>query len=111
MDPVELAIARGKALEILAAHLDRERQVSADSLAAYMEETLLLSWLARVGHPMMRNVLNGSVLTYLKDRGCVVYKPSQPAGPKGPTILYWRITSDGLAVLEGTKQDAGIEVR
>ncbi len=111
MDAVEIAIARGKALEILKAHLDRERPTTADSLSAYMEETLLLTWLARIGHPMLRSQLNGSVMTYLKDRGCVAYRAVTPAGPKGPTLLFWRLTSDGMAVLEGTKQDPGVDVR
>jgi hypothetical protein len=111
MDPVELAIARGKALEILKAHLDRERSPDEESLGVYMEESLLLTWLARLGHPMLRSQLSGSVLTYLKDVGCVTYKTVQPAGPKGPTLLFWRVTHDGLAILEGTKNDRGIEVR
>ncbi|MGD0263547.1 MAG: hypothetical protein ABSD47_01170 [Candidatus Methylomirabilota bacterium] len=110
MDPVELGLARGKALEILKAHLDRERPVGEESLGAYMVEELLLTWLARLGHPMLRSQLNGSVMTYLKDGGLVVYKSCQPAGPKGPTLLAWRITHDGLQVLEGTKADAGVRV-
>jgi hypothetical protein len=105
-----MAIARGKALEILKAHLDRERPATEDSLAAYMVEDLLLSWLARLGHPMLRSQLSGSVMTYLKDAGLVRYRERQPAGPKGPTLLLWRITHDGLQILEGTRQDAGVRV-
>jgi hypothetical protein len=110
MDPVELALARGKALTILKAHLDRERPATEDSLGAYMIEDLLLTWLARLGHPMLRSQLNGSVMTYLKDAGLTAYKTMAPAGPSGPTLLAWRITHDGLQVLEGTRQDAGVRV-
>jgi len=111
MDPVMLALARGKALEILKAHLDRERPAAEDSLAAYMEEGLLLVWLARMGYPFLRNQLNGSVMTYMHDAGLAAYRTLSPAGPKGPTLLFWRITHDGLQVLEGTKRDAGVEIR
>jgi hypothetical protein len=111
MNPVELALARGKALEILKAHLDRERPASEDSISAYMEQSLLLTWLARMGHPMLMSHLWGSVLTYMKDAGLVTYLTKQPAGPMGPTLLFWRITHDGHGVLEGTKHDPGVEVR
>jgi hypothetical protein len=111
MDPVELAIARGKALEILKAHLDRERPASDDSHAAYMVDDLLMTWLARLGHPILRNTLNGSVMTYLKDAGLVLYRTDQPAGPRGPTFLRWRITHDGIQVLEGTRTDPGVNVQ
>ena len=110
MDPIELASARGKALELLRAHLDRERPTSDDSLASYMIEDLLLSWLARLGHPMMRNELNGSVMTYLRDAKLATYRTDQPAGPKGPTFMRWRITHDGMQVLEGTKEDPGVKL-
>jgi hypothetical protein len=111
MDPVELAVARGKALEILKAHLDRERPVDPDSRSSYMEETHLLTWLARIRHPMLPSELRGSVLTYLKDRGCVIYRADQPAGPRGPTVLMWRIWGDGFAIIEGTNRDPGVEIR
>lgn len=111
MDSVELALARGKALEILKAHLDRERQPDQESLGVYMEEALLMTWLARLGHPMLRSQLAGSVLTYLKDIGAVAYRTVQPAGPRGPTLLFWRITHNGLQILEGTQRDPGVEVR
>jgi len=110
MDPVELAVARGKALEILKAHLDRERPTSEDSLSAYMTEDILLFWLARMGHPMLRSEMRGSLLTYLKDAGLVKYQEQQAGGPKGPTFLLWRITHDGLQVLEGTRNDPGVKV-
>jgi hypothetical protein len=111
MGPVELALARGKTLEILQAHLDRERPTTEDSAAAYMVDDLLMSWLARLGYPMLRSTLNGSVCTYLKDAGLVTYKTSQPAGPKGPSLLLWRITHAGLQLLEGVRDDPGVKVQ
>lgn len=110
MEVIELTIARGKALEILRAHLDRERPAAEDSTNVYMTEDILLFWLARMGHAMLRNEMRGSLLTYLKDAGLVKYREVQPAGPKGPTLLLWRITHDGLRVLEGTLHDPGIKV-
>jgi hypothetical protein len=110
MDTIELAVARGKTLEILKAHLDRERPTSEDSLSAYMTEDILIFWLARMGHPMIRNEMRGSLLTYLKDAGLVKYRDKQPGGAKGPTLIFWRITHDGLQVLEGTRSDPGVRV-
>ncbi len=110
MTPVELALARGRALEILQAWLDRERKTAPTSAPAYMVDDLLLSMLAHHGYPLMKHELNGSVMTYLRDLGAVEYKTQQPAGPKGPTLLMWRITAAGLALLEGTKQDPGVKV-
>jgi len=110
MDPIVLAMARGGALELLRGWLDRERPITAASDAAYMETDLLLRMLARRGYPMSRNQLNGSVLTYLRDAGLAEYRTSTPAGPQGPTLLLWRITHEGLQVLEGTRTDAGVQV-
>jgi hypothetical protein len=111
MDPIEVAVARGLALQILKAHLDREHPIDMDSLSSFMEERSLLLWLARRGSPMLLNQMNGSVMTYLKDRGCAIYKANQPAGPTGPTLLFWRIWGDGWAILEGAKKDPGIVVQ
>jgi hypothetical protein len=75
-----------------------------------MVDDLLLTMMAHQGHPMMRAELNGSVLTYLKDIGAVEYRTLQPAGPRGPAFISWRITHHGLQILEGTKTDAGVKV-
>jgi hypothetical protein len=103
-------MARGRALEFLRAWMDRERPTLMSSEPAYMVDDLLLTLMARHGYPMMRQELNGSVMTYLKDAGLAEYRMSQPAGPRGPSLLAWRITHDGLAVLEGTQTDPGIQV-
>jgi hypothetical protein len=110
MDPIELAVARWVALEVLQAHLNRQRETTEDSLSAYARSGLVLNWLARRGFPMERGTLDGSVLTYLKDAGYVRYRTEQPAGPRGETVLYWRITKDGMQILEGARTDPGIRV-
>lgn len=110
MDRAELALARGRTLEILRAHLDRERSITPDSSPVYMIEDLLLTKLAFFGHPMLRGELSGSVLTYLKDAGLVEYKVVQPAGARGPTLLMWRITHDGIQVFEGIRSDPGVRI-
>ena len=110
MNPVELTLARWRALEILKGHLDRERDAAQDSLGVYQEDGLLLRWMARRGHPMLINQLRGSILTYLKDGGYVVYREYAPAGPGTTVLLYWRITHDGLQILEGTRTDPGVRL-
>lgn len=110
MDPTVLAMARGVAMELLRGWLDRERPISASSNASYMETDLLLRMLARRGYAMTRNQLMGSVLTYLRDAGLAEYRTSRPAGPQGPTLLLWRITHDGIQILEGHRQDPGITI-
>lgn len=111
MTPVETALARWRALEIMKSHLDRERpDASDDSLAVYMEDGLLLRWMARRGHPMLISHLRGSILTYLRDGGYVAYKQQQPAGPGTSVLLFWRITHDGIQLLEGTRTDPGVSL-
>lgn len=59
---------------------------------------------------MSRGTLNGEILTYLKDAGLVRYRTMHPAGPDGEVEIFWRITNEGLQVLEGTRTDPGIRV-
>jgi len=103
-------MVRGRALEFLRAWLDRERPISFGSEPTYMVDDLLQEILAHNGYPMTRAMLNGSIMTYLRDAGLAEYRTSQPAGPKGPALISWRITHDGMAVLEGRKIDDGVRV-
>ncbi len=110
MDPIRLALARGKALMILLSQLNLNQEHGEDSLNRYMLEGILLNWLARRGFPMQSGELTGSVMTYLKDRGYVIYRKDQPAGPGTSVDLYWRITAEGQQILEGLRQDPGVRV-
>ena len=110
MGPTELAAARGQALELLRGWMDRERAISPTSEVTFLKDVLLRRMMARQSYSMELPELNGSVMSYMESARFVEYRVAQPDGPRSDAYLSWRITHDGLQVLEGYRTDPGIAV-
>ena len=107
LDEATAMVARGAILRTLKLWDSRNRHPGKDSAEHYMSEVLLQAHLAMFEHiPLPEGELR-SLLTYLKDKGLVLYK-EVPVGRE--VDLVWRIFGDGTDVLEGRIRMPGIKV-
>ncbi|MFQ5701487.1 MAG: hypothetical protein ACE5HU_06565 [Acidobacteriota bacterium] len=100
----------GAILEELKRHMTRER-VGIDDENAYLDQELLAERLHKDYRiTMMPEQLNAP-LTILKDAGYVKYRRIA-IGPPGRRrhLTAWRITGDGIRLLEGDIQDGRVSV-
>ena len=97
----ESALSRGYILDILDAQAKRDRGNEEDIHTYLIEDVVYL----KVGRrfPQSRETMR-SHLYYLRDRGYA--KCRNVEGEKN--ALMWRITADGVDVIEGVKSDKGV---
>jgi hypothetical protein len=100
---IEAALARAAVLDILDAHAKRDPGDD-ENVSTYLIEDVIYLKVGR-RYPQSRGDLRAH-LSYLEDRGYV--KSRTVAGEQA---VMWRITAEGVDILEGAKTDAGVNVQ
>ncbi|SRR5581483_2901319 len=100
----ESRMIRGTLLQILHAQVMRERG-DEEGLSTYLHEDVIYLKIAR-RFPQTREMMRGH-LYYLRDRNYVKFRDLNIDGKKS---LMWRITADGIDVIDGSREDRGIYV-
>lgn len=99
---IEAALVRAAILDVLDAHAKREPGGD-ESVSTFLLEEVIYLKVGRL-YPQARGDLR-SHLTYLEDRGYV-----KPRSVSGEAAVMWRITAEGVDILEGVKTDSGVRV-
>lgn len=100
----ESALVRGRILEELYDKARLERGNDED-ISTYLDEALLYSRVGRRFPQFLRQLR--IELFYLRDRGYVKFREVKTGRKKS---LLWRITADGIDLLQGVKEDSGVHV-
>ncbi len=95
---------RGFLLHVLQAQVNRDRGDKED-FSSYLDEDVIYLQIGR-RYPQTREMMRGH-LYYLYDRRYAKFHEVKVAGKK---FLLWRITADGTDVLDGVKDDRGVQV-
>lgn len=99
----EAELTRRYVLMILDAARMRDRERSED-LSSYVAEELVQRQLDKMGVPCLLAQVRGH-LYYLRDKALVKFHETQVGRER---YLSWRITADGVDVLEGTRTVPGV---